>query len=84
MGDGGLGAVQDGVVETPAGGLRGVLADGIYSFKGVPYGEPTGGECRFLSPVKAAPWSGRRDALEFGPDAPQAAGATPPSAWPKR
>ncbi|MEE9279144.1 MAG: carboxylesterase family protein [Myxococcota bacterium] len=71
MGESGLGASRYALVEARAGALRGVVADGIYSFKGVPYGEPTGGERRFLPPVEAARWSGVKDALEYGPDAPQ-------------
>ena len=62
------------VVETPAGALRGACAAGIHSFKGISYGEPTGGALRFLPPVKAAAWSGVKDALEYGPDAPQPRG----------
>ncbi len=67
-------ASTDSVVETPAGALRGICESGIHTFKGVSYGEPTGGALRFLPPVKAAPWSAVKDALEYGPDAPQPRG----------
>lgn len=56
---------------TQAGVLRGAVGSGIHAFRGIRYGESTGGSNAFPPPVKAAPWSGVRDALAFGPDAPQ-------------
>jgi para-nitrobenzyl esterase len=59
------------VVDTSAGKLRGKSVDGINIFLGVPYGASTGGENRFRAPQKPEPWTGVRDALAFGPLAPQ-------------
>ena len=51
--------------------MRGTCIDGIKVFKGIPYGAPTSGKNRFMPPVKPAAWTGTRDALAFGPTAPQ-------------
>lgn len=59
------------VVRIPQGVLRGRLADGIYSFKGIPYAAPPFGPNRQWPPRPAGPWAGVRDALEFGPKSPQ-------------
>jgi para-nitrobenzyl esterase len=57
------------VAEITSGKLRGAVKDGVQIFKGIPYGAPAGGAARFKPASKAAPWTGVRDALEFGPRA---------------
>jgi para-nitrobenzyl esterase len=57
------------LAEIASGKLRGTAKDGVYIFKGIPYGAPAVGAARFKPPTKAAPWSGVRDVFEFGPRA---------------
>ena len=54
------------VVETRYGKLCGFWRNGIFIFRGVPYGESTGGENRFKAPRAPAHWTGIRNALQFG------------------
>ena len=61
----------DLIVETDKGKIRGYVSSGIQIFKGVPYGEPTGGKNRFMPPLPREPWSGVRDALSYGAICPQ-------------
>src|SRR6266571_1720377 len=59
------------VVKTPYGEVRGSVADGVHTFKGIPYAAPPFGTNRLRSPQPVAPWSGVRDALSYGPKTPQ-------------
>lgn len=56
---------------TSTGRLRGAVQNGICTFKGVPYGAPTGGGNRFRPPQPVPAWSGVRDALAYGDQCPQ-------------
>jgi para-nitrobenzyl esterase len=56
---------------TAHGRIRGVDVEGIKTFKGVPYGASTAGVRRFMPPVEPTAWRNVRDALEWGPSAPQ-------------
>jgi para-nitrobenzyl esterase len=60
------------LIEIANGKLRGNVASGILSFKGIPYGAPTGGANRFLAPQPAAKWAGVLDATRLGYQSPQA------------
>src|SRR5260370_28177506 len=54
------------VAETTKGKIRGFKRNGIYIFKGVPYGASTAFPNRFIPPAKPEPWPGIRNALQYG------------------
>ena len=58
-------------VTTNVGKVRGRIVGGVNAFKGIPYGAPTGAANRFMAPKPPDPWTGVRDAFEFGHYAPQ-------------
>jgi len=62
---------MNAVVKTRRGEVRGSVADGVNTFKGIPYAAPPFGAHRFRPPQPVEAWSGVRDALNFGPEVPQ-------------
>jgi para-nitrobenzyl esterase len=58
-------------VKVETGALRGVSADGVVSYKGIPYAAPPVGNLRWKAPQAAAKWSGVRAADQFGHDCMQ-------------
>jgi para-nitrobenzyl esterase len=58
-------------VHTDAGAVRGREHDGLRSWRAIPYAAPPVGDLRLRAPQPVAPWPGVRDALDFGPAAPQ-------------
>jgi para-nitrobenzyl esterase len=59
-------AIETVVVETTSGRLRGRRADGVDSFRGVPYGDSVSGRARFKPAKPASSWTGVRDAMRLG------------------
>ncbi len=59
------------VVKIRQGEVRGCVADGVNTFKGIPFAAPPFGANRLRPPQPVAPWRGVREALIYGPKAPQ-------------
>ncbi len=62
---------DDRIAATTGGKVRGITREGICIFRSIPYAAPPVGVRRFKPPVPVAPWDGVRDAVRFGPVAPQ-------------
>jgi len=54
------------LVTAPAGDVRGVAADGVHVFRGIPYARPPVGDLRWRPPASLPPWTGVREATAFG------------------
>ncbi|MCP5145438.1 MAG: carboxylesterase/lipase family protein [Gammaproteobacteria bacterium] len=72
------------VVDAGYGWVRGFRNDDVFTFRGIRYGAPTGGNQRFLPPRRPVSWSGVHDATTYGYSAPQSnpdapAGTRPPA-----
>ena len=58
------------IVTTKSGKVRGFTRNGVFVFKGIPYGDSTGGANRFLPPKPVKPWTDVKPALAWGPVSP--------------
>ena len=70
------------VVRIDSGQLQGAVEDGVLSFKGIPFAAPPVGELRWRPPQPVAPWTGVRQASEFGTNCMQGRFGPPPAAGP--
>ena len=59
------------VANTQYGKVRGFVDGGVLTFKGVPYGQNTGGENRWLPAKPPVPWKDEYPALIYGGNCPQ-------------
>lgn len=64
-------AASGPIVVTRTGPVVGRTLDGVQAFLGIPYAQPPFGPNRFQPPVAPDPWGTPREAVEFGPSAPQ-------------
>jgi para-nitrobenzyl esterase len=67
------------VVRADSGELQGVVDDGVASYKGIPFAAPPVGDQRWRPPQPVAPWTGVRQAGEFGADCMQGRFGPPPA-----
>lgn len=59
------------VAKTQYGKVRGFLDGGVFTFKGIPYGQNTAGENRWLPAKAPEPWKDEYPALIYGANCPQ-------------
>src|SRR5687767_73244 len=60
-------------VKTASGVVRGVIAEDVAAFKGIPYAAPPVGEFRWRPPQPVKPWKDVRDVSKDCADCPQRA-----------
>jgi para-nitrobenzyl esterase len=58
-------------VSTQTGKIKGVAADGLIAFKGIPYAAPPVGDFRWRPPQPAKKWTGVRSAADYAHDCMQ-------------
>jgi para-nitrobenzyl esterase len=62
---------RSAIANTQYGKVRGFLDGAVFTFKGIPYGQDTGGANRWLPAKPPAPWEGEYPALIYGANCPQ-------------
>ena len=55
-------------IAVDSGAIAGATADGVASFKGIPYAAAPVGALRWNAPAPVQPWSAPRDTTSYGPD----------------
>ena len=68
---GGISTPRSAIANTQYGKVRGFLAGGVFTFKGVPYGQTTAGQNRWLPAKPPTPWKDEYPALIYGANCPQ-------------
>jgi para-nitrobenzyl esterase len=71
QGPGNFTTPRSAIVRTQYGKVRGFLDGGVLTFKGVPYGQTTAGENRWLPAKPPAPWTDEYPTLVYGANCPQ-------------
>jgi len=66
-------AADPGITAQTSGGTVAGTIDYVRSFKGIPFAAPPVGPLRWKAPQPVIPWTGVRDATNFGPECAQAA-----------
>jgi len=59
-------------IKVDGGQISGTVADGVRSFKGIPFAAPPVGDLRWKAPQPVVAWNGVRKCDDFGPQCPQA------------
>ena len=71
QGPGNCSTPRSAVAKTQYGKVRGFVDGGVFTFKGVPYGQTTAGENRWLPAKPPVPWTDEYPALVYGANCPQ-------------
>ena len=71
QGPGNCSTPHSAVANTQYGRVRGFVDGGVLTFKGVPYGQTTAGENRWLPAKPPVPWTDEYPALVYGANCPQ-------------
>jgi para-nitrobenzyl esterase len=61
---------DNAIVATKSGRIRGFTRNGVFIFKGVPYGDTTAGDNRFMPPQPVKPWTDVLPTIAWGPVSP--------------
>ena len=67
-----LASAANDTVKVEGGLISGATADGVRSFKGIPFAAPPVGELRWKAPQPVVAWEGVRRCEAFGPECPLA------------
>ena len=70
-GPGVLTTPRSAIAKTQYGKVRGYLDGGVFTFKGVPYGQTTAGANRWLPAKPLTPWTDEYPTLVYGANCPQ-------------
>ena len=62
---------RSAIAKTRSGPVRGYVAGEVFTFKGIPYGQDTGGENRWRPAKPPQPWTEPYNALVYGANSPQ-------------
>ncbi|MGZ4691171.1 MAG: carboxylesterase/lipase family protein [Acidimicrobiia bacterium] len=63
--------MNEAIVGTTAGKVRGKVNENVHVFRGIPFAAPPVGKLRFRPPAAPVPWDGTLDATHASPWAPQ-------------
>jgi len=62
---------RSAIARTQYGKVRGFVDGGVFTFKGIPYGQTTAGANRWLPVKPPTPWTDEYPALSYGSNCPQ-------------
>src|SRR5437868_2855406 len=64
-------SANNDTIKVEGGLISGTTADGVRSYKGIPFAAPPTGDLRWKAPQPVVAWEGVRQCDSFGPECPQ-------------